>query len=101
MLLCLPGALMSNRYLTATAHRSSRGGGSDSGLAILPVPSAELRHVCRHPEISRVQEAAGEVAAGEERYWHAFNDLGLQLGAHLQERDATLAKARPRPASPA
>jgi hypothetical protein len=32
------------------------------------------------------------VAALEERYWHAFNDLSLQLGTHLQERDATLAK---------
>lgn len=32
------------------------------------------------------------MAALEERYWHAFNDLSLQLGTHLQERDATLAK---------
>jgi hypothetical protein len=40
------------------------------------------------------QEAAGAVAALEERYWHAFNDLSLQLGTHLQERDATLAKVR-------
>lgn len=39
-----------------------------------------------------MQEAAGQVAALEERYWHAFNDLSLQLGTHLQERDATLAK---------
>ncbi len=40
-----------------------------------------------------MQGAAREVAALEERYWHAANDLGLQLAAHLQERDATLAKA--------
>jgi hypothetical protein len=43
-------------------------------------------------ELSIVQEAAGAVAALEEHYWHAFNDLSLQLGTHLQERDATLAK---------
>ena len=28
----------------------------------------------------------------EQRYWHAFNDLALNLSAHLHERDATLAK---------
>lgn len=51
---------------------------------------------CR-PKIRRtcVQEAAGQVAALEERYWHAFNDLSLQLGTHLQDRDATLAKVQP------
>jgi hypothetical protein len=39
-----------------------------------------------------VQAAADEVTALEQRYWRAFNELDLQLAAHLQERDTILAK---------
>lgn len=53
---------------------------------------AEAELAAAERELASLQEAAGQVAALEERYWHAFNDLSLQLSTHLQDRDATLAK---------
>lgn len=48
--------------------------------------AAEIRR------LDGLKAAADEVTALEQRYWRAFNELDLQLAAHLQERDTILAK---------
>ena len=44
-------------------------------------------------ELGELRQQAGEMAALEEQYWHAANDLGLALRAHSQQRTSLQRKA--------
>ena len=55
---------------------------------------AELAEAER--QLSEVGASSRELDSLEERYWHDFNDLHLQLRAHVDERDVLLNKASAR-----
>lgn len=56
-------------------------------LARVQAERAEVRR-----ELKEVDTKAAQLDDLQQRYWHEWNDLRLQLGAHQEERDAVLAK---------
>jgi hypothetical protein len=58
----------------------------------LRAEAAEAALVVAQRELDHARAKAAELGDLETRYWHDFNDLHLQLRAHLDERDALLRK---------
>lgn len=53
---------------------------------------AEAEYEAAVRELDAANQAAGQLGQLEERYWHGFNDLMLQLQQHVDERDALLTR---------